>query len=302
MRAIFTTFDLVFWACVVGAQDVPTTKPDASIDLATADGVASVKGQWKYSDTRIVEVDFNAAGPDDQPTGAAVKTYDYTPKAGVADYDDSTWQKVPAADLSKRRGNGRLSFNWYRVNITVPEKVGDFDPTGSTVVFQTALDDYAEIWVNGEISRFLGQKGGSVVAGWNAPNRLVIGRDVKPGQKIQLAVFGINGPISNPPTNFIWVREAQLDFYKGESTGPIAIKPSEVNVDVIRLDDSINKIVGPNPKLFKVAEGFKFTEGPVDRRWNAVQRSEHEHDLQIFERRPAQRFQNAEWILGSRHR
>jgi gluconolactonase len=192
-----------------------------------------------------------------------VKTYDYLPKAGIADFDDSTWQKVSATDLSKRRGNGRLSFNWYRINITVPERVGDFDPTGSTIVFQTSLDDYAEIWVNGEITRFLGQKGGSVVAGWNAPNRLVIGRDVKPGQKIQIAVFGINGPISNPPTNFIWVREAKLDFYKSEAGGPIAITPSEVNVEVVRHDPAINAIVGPNPKVFKLAEGFKFTEGPV---------------------------------------
>jgi gluconolactonase len=111
----------------------------------------------------------------------------------------------------------------------------------------------------------LGQKGGSVVAGWNAANRLVIGRDVKPGQKIQLAVFGINGPISNPPTNFIWVREARLDFYKGAS-GPVAITPSEVNVEVIRHDQAINKVIGPNPKIFKLAEGFQFTEGPV---WTA---------------------------------
>jgi gluconolactonase len=131
------------------------------------------------------------------------------------------------------------------------------------VVFQTALDDYAEVWVNGEISRFIGQKGGSVVAGWNAANRLVIGRDVKPGQKIQLAVFGINGPISNPPTNFIWVREAKLEFYKSETSGPIAITPSEVNVEVVRNDSAINKIIGPNPKVFKVAEGFQFTEGPI---------------------------------------
>ena len=164
-------------------------------------------------------------------------------------------QSVAATDDCHSTGIGSTSL--------FPDKVGDFDPAGSTVVFQTALDDYAEIWVNGEISRFLGQKGGSVVAGWNAPNRLVIGRDVKPGQKIQLAVFGINGPISNPPTNFIWVREAKLDFYKGETPGPIAITPSEVNVDVVRLDEAINKIVGPNPKLFKLAEGFKFTEGPV---------------------------------------
>jgi gluconolactonase len=260
---LFTLF--ISAVLVVGAiaQDVPNGNAAASVDLTTLEGAKVVNGVWRYSDTKIVEVNFNSAGTDNQPSGPAVKTYDYTPKAGGADYDDSTWQKVSATDLMKRRGNGRLSFNWYRINITIPEKIGDFDPTGSTVVFQTALDDYAEIWVNGELSRFLGQKGGSVVAGWNAPNRLVIGRDVKPGQKIQLAVFGINGPISNPPTNFIWVREAKLDFYKGETTEPIAITPSEVNVDVIRNDAAINKIIGPNPKVFKLAEGFKFTEGPV---------------------------------------
>ena len=247
----------------IRAQEAPIRTPDSSIDLATADGVKLVAGEWRYSDTKIVEVDFNSVGADNQPSGPAVKTYDYLPKAGGSDFDDSTWQKVSATDLQARRGNGRLSFNWYRINITVPAKIGNFDPTGSTVVFQTALDDYAEIWVNGEISRFLGQRGGSVVAGWNAPNRLVIGRDVKPGQKIQLAVFGINGPISNPPTNFIWVREAKLDFYRGGVTGPTAITPSEVNVEVVRLDPAINQIVGPNPKVFKLAEGFKFTEGPV---------------------------------------
>ena len=87
---------------------------------------------------------------------------------------------------------------------------------------------------------------------------------MKPGQKIQLAVFGINGPISNPPTNFIWVREAKLDFYKGESTGPIAITPSEVNVEVVqtrsmRSTRSSDRIRSSSnwPK------DFKFTEGPV---------------------------------------
>lgn len=263
MKALIS---LVFAAVAVTAgfaNEVPSGKPAATIDLATAEGVAMVNGQWKYSDTRIVETKFKAAGADNQPNGPAVRTYDYEPHAGGPDFDDSGWQKIAASELSARRGNGRLSFNWYRINITVPEKVNGFSTMGSTLVFQTALDDYAEIWVNGEISRYLGQQGGSVVAGWNAPNRLVIGRDVKPGQKIQLAIFGINGPISNPPTNFIWVREAKLDFYPTEARGPVAITPSEVNVEVVRHGDEMDRIVGPNPKVFKLAEGFQFTEGPV---------------------------------------
>jgi gluconolactonase len=43
----------------------------------------------------------------------------------------------------------------------------------------------------------------------------------------------------------------------------MAITPSEVNVEIIKADAAIEKIVGANPKVWKLAEGFKFTEGPV---------------------------------------
>ncbi|MGH9930057.1 MAG: SMP-30/gluconolactonase/LRE family protein [Pyrinomonadaceae bacterium] len=244
------------------SASVPGGAAAAAIDLATAEGLRSVKGQWRYSDTKIIEVDFKGAGADNQPTGAPVKTYDYTPHAGGADFDDSSWEAIEPTTLSKRRGNGRLSFNWYRIKFTVPERVGDYDPTGATLVFSTSLDDYAEVWVDGELSRALGQSGGSVVAGWNAANRLIVGRNVKPGQQIQLAIFGINGPLSSPPTNFIYVRHAKLEFYRA-APGPVALTPSEVNVEVVRNDPAMDEVVGPNPKVFKLAEGFKFTEGPI---------------------------------------
>ena len=246
--------------------DAPMGKRDAVIDLATSEGVNLVKGQWRYSDTKIIEVDFKAAGPDKQPTGKPIKTYDFTPHAGGADFDDSKWETLDPTTLDARRSTGRLCFNWYRINITVPASVSGVDLAGATAVFETSIDDYAEIWVDGEMSRALGQSGGSVVKGWNASNRLIINRSVQPGQKIQLAIFGINGPLSNPPTNYIYMREAKLDFHKG-GVVPVAITPSEVNVEVIRKDPALDAIVPPNPKIFKIAEGFKFTEGPVwDRR------------------------------------
>ena len=263
--ALFTVGALVFLAGRALAEtnaDAPTGKPDAVIDLATKEGVDLVKGQWRYSDTKIIQVDFKAAGPDKQPTGKPIKTYDFTPHAGGADFDDSKWEKIDPTTLEARRSTGRLCFNWYRINITIPPRVNDVDLAGATAVFQTSLDDYAELWVDGEIARALGQSGGSVIKGWNAPNRLIINRSVQPGQKIQLAIFGINGPLSNPPTNYIWMREAKLEFYKGGIV-PVAITPSEVNVEVIRKDPAIDAIVPPNPKIFKLAEGFKFTEGPV---------------------------------------
>src|SRR5438128_4371952 len=242
--------------------DAPTSKSDAVIDLATKEGVELVKGQWRYSDTKIIQVDFKAAGRDKQPTGKSIKTYDFAPHAGGAAFDDSKWETIEPATLEARRSTGRLCFNWYRINITIPPRVNDVDLAGATAVFQTSLDDYAEIWVDGEIARAVGQSGGSVIKGWNVPNRLIINRSVQPGQKIQLAIFGINGPLSNPPTNYIWMREAKLEFYKGGIV-PVAITPSEVNFEVIRKDPAIDAIVPPNPKIFKLAEGFKFTEGPV---------------------------------------
>ncbi len=240
----------------------PTGRPAASVDLTTADGLRLVGAEWRYSDTEIVEVDFRAPGPDGQPTGPVQKTYDVVPRAGGVAFDDSAWPVIAPDSLAQRRSTGKLCFNWYRVRLSIPEKIGQFDTRGTTLVFQTSLDDYAEIWVDGELPRAFRQSGGSVIGGWNASNRLVIGRNLKPGQTIQLAVFGINGPISGSPTNFIWMREARLDFYPG-ATVPLAVEPQEVNVEVDRLDPRLDAIVPANPKIFKLAEGFEFIEGPV---------------------------------------
>jgi len=242
-------------------QDAPSGPPEATIDLATSDGVALVRGQWRYGDTRIVETEFPGPGPGNQPTGALAKTYDYEPHAGAADFDDSKWEAIAPETLGARRGHGRLGFNWYRITVTIPERIGSYEPAGKDVVLETTLDDAAEVWVDGELTRYLGQRGGSVAAGWNASNRLVLARSVKAGQRINIAIFGINGPLSSPPTNFIYVRSVRLELYPG--TGPIAIVPAEVNVRVDRLDPSLDAIVGSNPKMWKVAEGFQFTEGPV---------------------------------------
>ncbi len=249
-------------AAGVAADAVPSTQPQASIDLTTAAGTAAVGGTWRYADVHIVDTAFRKAGAEGQPSGSATQTYEIEPHAGGVDFDDSQWEAVAAEDLDARRGNGRLSFGWYRVHIKVPEKVGSLDTAGTTIVFETSVDDYAEVWVDGELPRLLGQSGGSVVAGWNAPNRLVIARNAKPGQPIQLAVFGMNGPISNPVTNYVWMRSARLDFYR-EGSAPHAIAPREVNVRVLRLDPALDAIVPANPKIYKLAEGFEFTEGPV---------------------------------------
>lgn len=203
-----------FGIAVPATRDAPEGPPDATINLATKEGVILVQSEWRYSDTKIIEVDFREPGPDRKPTGKPNRTFDIFPKAGGADFDDSRWEILDPTTLDHRRSTGRVCFNWYRIKVTIPERVGNFDPTGTTVVFEIVVDDYAEVWVDGKLPREIGQSGGSMVRGFNAPNRLVVARDVKPGQKIQIAVFGMNGPISDSPENFIWVRYSKLDFFK----------------------------------------------------------------------------------------
>src|SRR5262249_46009466 len=152
-------------------------------------------------DAKVIEVPFREPGPDLLPSGKPNHTFDVVPHAGGADFDDAKWEVLEPTSLEGRRSTGKVCFNWYRIKVTIPRKVGRFDPTGSTVVFEVVVDDYAEVWVDGKLPQVFGQSGGPVVRGFNAPNRLIVGRDVKPGQQIQIAVFGINGPISAAPAN-----------------------------------------------------------------------------------------------------
>lgn len=243
-------------AALAAVQDPPAGRADAVVDLASAAGVDLVHGQWRYSDVRLVEAEGRAVGADLKPSGAPLKTYDYEPKAGAAGFDDSNWEVIGADSLRARRSTGKVCFNWYRINVTIPARIGGFDPTGSTVAFEVVVDDYAEVWVDGKLPAVLGQPGGAVVKGFNAPNRVVLGRDVRPGQKFQIAVFGINGPISASPGNFIWIKSATLDFHR-------APKPMGAPAQVTRLDPALDDIVPRDAFIEKLADGFLFTEGPV---------------------------------------
>jgi gluconolactonase len=266
----------------------PAARPDATVDLGTREGVALVKGQWRYSDANIVEIDFRAPGPDRKPTGKPIKTFDLLPKAGPADFDDSDWEAIDPTTLDTRRSTGKLAFNWYRMRFTIPEKIGAFDPTGSTVVLEVVVDDYAEIWVDGALPKVIGQSGGNLVKGWNAPNRLIVGRDVRPGKQIQLAILGANGPLSDLPENYIWIRSATLDFYKPKAE----VETNGTLGQVARLDPALDAILPANAKIEKLAGGFQFTEGPVwhpdgyllfsDPNANVIYRWTPDGDLSVF--------------------
>lgn len=246
-------------ARVPGPPELLPGKPDAIVDLQSEDGIALVGGQWRYADCSVEEIDFVELGSPGDPLGPGTvpnRTYHVIPHAEAADYDDSDWRRLTPEETMLRLANGRVCFNWYRLEVTIPERVGEFDPTGSTVVFEVAIDDYAEVWVNGELPHQLGDGGGNVIAGFNAPNRVVLTQDARPGDRFQLAVFGINGPISASPRNYIWMRTATLDFYAAERARAFEDASLEVEGD-------LTGIVPANARLERIAAGFEFTEGPV---------------------------------------
>ncbi len=101
-------------------------------------------------------------------------TYQIEPRAMATDFDDSQWERIEGKDLGVRRSGGHNAFMWFRGLLIMPARLGDFDLSN---------------------------------------NRVVLGTEVKAGDKFQIAVFAINGPISDP-FGSIWFRQAMLEFYR----------------------------------------------------------------------------------------
>jgi gluconolactonase len=187
----------------------PGLPPTHVVDLMSAEGASALGAQWRVSDVKVKEVPI-IEGVITQNK----MTYDIDPHAGGTDFDDSKWPVIEAKDLAARRSGGHVAFMWYRALLTIPAKIGDFDPSGAVAVFKVTVDDYAEVWVNGAIPGRSGYPRPAAIQGHNLPNRVVLSSGVKAGDKFQIAVFGINGPISMAPANSVFVREAKLELFK----------------------------------------------------------------------------------------
>jgi hypothetical protein len=187
----------------------PGLPPTLVVDLMSSQGAAQLGAQWRVSDITVKEV------PPIPGTITQNKmTYDIDPHAGGTDFDDSKWPVIEPKDLNARRSGGHVAFMWYRALLTIPAKLGELDPAGAVAVFATTVDDYAEIWVNGVIPGRSGFPRPAAISGHNMPNRVVLSSSLKAGDKFQIAIFGINGPISMAPANSVYVREAKLELFK----------------------------------------------------------------------------------------
>ena len=255
---------------LVNAQEsrqLSVDKPQAVADLRTEEGSALVDGKWFVQNAELVKMDFKSPGPGTNgdahliyPTGMKEGTHELRPQIGDADYDKN-FHAIRASELEKRQGTGLISFVWYKVDLTIPASIGKLDTKGSTAVFEIVMDDYSEVWVNGKqkVERNFGLIGGGAISGYNARNRVILTEDAKPGENFSIAILGINGTLGMIPENYIWVRNAVIDFYKELPTN----KDWNQIGKIYAIDSSLAHIISPAAAVKKVADGFSFTEGPV---------------------------------------
>ena len=163
-----------------------------TLDLENPQDLRLAKAQWRYAQGLV----------PGQPNEGLVSQVADSP-ARLADYDDSGWEICE--DIQKGRSSG-FTFGWYRITVTLPEQVAGVDIRGSSAFFETCIDDYGEIWVNGECDRGKGS-----VAGFNVPQRVTLTRDAHPGAKYVVACLAVNGPLA-APGGTIFMRYGRLAF------------------------------------------------------------------------------------------
>ena len=174
------------------------------------------------------------------------------PHAQAADYDDSGWAVLAPADTMRRLGGGRVCFNWYRTTVTIPERVGDLDPTGATVVFEVVVDDYAEVWVNGELPLALGQTDGRVAVAASTPRTASCSRATPARADASRSPCSASTARSRPRL----ATTSGCARRRSTSTRPTARQTACAGGGL--------EVEGPlDATLERVAGGFDFTEGPV---------------------------------------
>jgi gluconolactonase len=248
-------------------RQLAVNKPQAIADLKTKEGTVLVNAKWFAQVAHVQEKPFRLPGPQSgggdalhlYPTGSAIKSNTLHPQIGADDFEKG-FVEIDPEQLEERQGSGLFSFVWYKVELTIPAIIGKLNTNGTVAVFEIVVDDYSEIWVNGKQMIGFGQSGNGLISGYNTRNRIILSDNVKAGEKFTIHILGINGPVGKLPDNYIWVRNAVVDFYKDG----LPTDPSWNDIGKIyTIDEKLNSIITPGTKIEKVADGFSFTEGPV---------------------------------------
>ena len=164
--------------------------PRVALDLNTEAGRAKVGGGvWRRALGLV----------PGEPNQGLVAELEASP-ARLVDYDDSSWEVTDNVRDLVSKG---FTFGWWRITVEIPEELDGMPLAGSSVYFETNVDNYGEVWVDGDIDLVNG-----VVVGFNAQQRVPI-PNAAPGTKHVIAVLAANGPFALP-RGVIFLRYATL--------------------------------------------------------------------------------------------
>jgi hypothetical protein len=166
--------------------------PRIALDLNTSADRQKVKGEWRVAQGLVTG----------QPNEGLTAQLLACPER-LADFDDSGWQVCTNIRQSLSVG---FTFAWYRITVTIPEQANGMALAGSRVWFETNIDNYGEIWINGQIDRSTG-----VIVGINASQRVEVSNRAVPGEQFVIACLVANGPLAEPRGG-IFMRYATLAF------------------------------------------------------------------------------------------
>jgi hypothetical protein len=166
--------------------------PRVALDLNRAEDRLKVKAVWRRA------LGFEPGQPN-QGLMAEIEGS----SARLADYDDSSWE---TCDNIRELISKGFTFGWWRIAVELPEAIDGIPIAGSQVVFEANIDDYGEIWVDGEIDRVNG-----VIKGWNVQQRVTVSPSAVPGARHVIACLAVNGPLGKP-IGGVFFRYATLAF------------------------------------------------------------------------------------------
>ena len=166
--------------------------PRVALDLNNAADRQKVKSEWKVGEGFV---------PGEPNEGLTARLLASPPRE--ADFDDSGWSVC--ADIRESLSVG-FTFAWYRTTVELPLEVNNKPGEGARLWFETNVDNYGEVWGNGQIDRSTG-----VIVGINAPQRIELSPGATPGSKYVIACLVANGPLAEPRGG-IFMRLATLAF------------------------------------------------------------------------------------------
>ena len=166
--------------------------PRIALDLNKTADRQKVKGEWRVAQGLVT------GEPNEGLTAQLLACPER-----LADFDDSGWEVCTNIRQSLSVG---FTFAWYRIKVEIPEQADGVTLTGSRVWFETNIDNYGEIWINGHIDRSTG-----VIVGINASQRVEVSGSAAPGEQFVIACLVANGPLAEPRGG-IFMRYATLAF------------------------------------------------------------------------------------------